>query len=86
MCVCVCYSLFEAAHSRELVSTSSSDSESSSRSESDSESTIEEPPQHPVINSLKTEVKLPLHLHAFSILFLIPHFYFKSQCLCLFLA
>ncbi|XP_031173405.1 AF4/FMR2 family member 1 isoform X2 [Sander lucioperca] len=54
---------FEAAHSRGVESTSSSDSDSSSRSESDSESTIENPPQLPVSNSIKTEPDAPAVAH-----------------------
>ncbi|XP_034751912.1 AF4/FMR2 family member 4 isoform X5 [Etheostoma cragini] len=54
---------FEAAHSRGVDSTSSSDSESSSRSESDSESTIEDPPQLPVGNSVKAEPDAPAVSH-----------------------
>ncbi|KAL7376279.1 hypothetical protein ABVT39_004521 [Epinephelus coioides] len=56
-------SSFEATHSRGVESTSSSDSESSSRSESDSESTVEEPPQPPAINSIKTEPDAPAVTH-----------------------
>ncbi|XP_074474976.1 AF4/FMR2 family member 1 isoform X1 [Sebastes fasciatus] len=56
-------SSFEAAHSRGVESASSSDSESSSRSESDSEGTIEDPPQLPVSNSVKTEPDAPAVAH-----------------------
>ncbi|XP_073333849.1 AF4/FMR2 family member 1 isoform X2 [Pagrus major] len=56
-------SSFEAVHSRGVESASSSDSESSSRSESDSESTTEEPPQHPVSSSVKTEPDAPVVTH-----------------------
>ncbi|XP_028457355.1 AF4/FMR2 family member 1 isoform X2 [Perca flavescens] len=55
---------FEAAHSREVESASSSDSESGSRSELDSESTIEEPPQLPVSNTVKTKPDAPAVAHS----------------------
>lgn len=65
-CVCARFSSFGAAHSKGVESTSSSDSESSSRSESDSEGTAEEQPQHPVGNSVQSEVRL-LHVNVYAL-------------------